>query len=126
MKIRSGFVSNSSSSSFICSSTLSVKEAEEKLKIMVNFYNDLCGTSLKFEDVFQKPFKITKDKKSKKYKGFISNWIFGKNSQGVYRVNEQKDLDGKLIINSSDDNSIPWELFELVSSFFDGRRVHLG
>lgn len=125
MKIRSGFVSNSSSSSFICSSNLPVKEAEEKLKIMVNFYNELWGTNLKFEDVFQKPFKITKDKKSREYKDFISNWIFGKHSQQVYTINSKKDLDGKLIINGSED-SVPFELFVLVESFFEGRRVHLG
>jgi len=126
MKIRQGFVSNSSSSSFICSSTLSVKEAEEKLKAMVTFYNELYGTAHQFEDVFQKPFKITKDKKSKEYLGYIADWIFGENPQYVRCVKEKKDMNGKLIINGSEDNSVPYELFELIENFFSGTRVHLG
>jgi len=125
MKIRNGFVSNSSSSSFICSSTLSIKKVEDKLKTILKLYNELYDKDLKFAKVFQKPFIITKDKKSKEYKDFISGWIFGERNQYLI-VKTEKDLDGKLIINSTDDNSIPWQLFELISDFFNGDRVHLG
>src|SRR3972149_6300505 len=106
MKIRNGFVSNSSSSSFICSSKINIKNAKNKLKDMLELYNKLYGTELLFENVFQKPFKIEDDKKSKEYVEEICSWIFGRRSQNCYRsdVSKKEDLKGKLVINSADDN----------------------
>ena len=41
MKIRTGFVSNSSSSSFVCKNDkLTVEMVKQKMKNMVRFYND--------------------------------------------------------------------------------------
>jgi len=138
VKIRDGFVSNSSSSSFICLSKVSAKTAEERLKALLNVYNLLTNSKLVFEKTFQDPFIVSShDKKSKAYKEEMDGWIFGKdasyqnvrigNSFGASVViGKESDLNGKLIINSVDDNTIPCSLYELIEEAFDGSRLHLG
>jgi len=52
MKIRNGFVSNSSSSCFICDVDMTPKEAKELLKIILDCYNTMMEEEEKYEDVF--------------------------------------------------------------------------
>ena len=138
MKIRTGFVSNSSSSSFICLSKVSAKTAKERLKALLDVYNLLTDSKLTFEETFQDPFVVSShDKKSKEYKDRMQGWIFGKDAPyknvrvGVFGMSDtvigkETDLDGKLIINSTNDNTVPYTLYELIEEAFNAERIHLG
>ena len=59
MKIRTGFISNSSTSCFICGRwgklDHSIDEIVEILQKMIDFYNDLEGTNDSFDDIFEMP-----------------------------------------------------------------------
>lgn len=112
MKIRVGFVSNSSSSSFICETDMSIPEVEKKLHSIFKFGKELGVISerLKYSDIFADPFIA--DKKYAKDLTFYNSDLI--------------EIKGKLIIESAEDNSIPYELWELIESIFEGRRVHLG
>lgn len=41
-------------------------------------------------------------------------------------LNDLNDLDGKLMLFSEDDNSIPYEDFEKIEELFNAERIHLG
>lgn len=95
----------------------------------------------RFSKMFQEPFIVesANDKycdmiwdwfesyeeheKSNKENGFID---FDGDPFSSVGVKTKKDLVGKLIINSADDNTIPYSLFELIEETFNGRRIHLG
>ena len=115
MKIRLGFVSNSSSEAFICGTwgdcKYSIEETIKILQKMLNFYNDLEEKNLSFETVFETP--RMGDKEDEKL--LVNGWD----------VSEWKIKD-KMIIYSQDDNSIPFMLFEMISQKFNAERIHLG
>ena len=111
MKIRNGFVSNSSSSSFICDTKMSVEEVRDKLQKIVEFYNDMTDERLMFDEVFHEPF-VSDDSYCN------SSW-----ADHYYAMKESK---GKIIIESAGDNSIPYLLMDFIESIFDADRCHLG
>ena len=141
MKVRNGFVSNSSSSCFICGingeNKYNIEETIAILHKIIKFYNDLENLNLSFEDVFEIP----------KYGTEIDLDLFSD-----YYNEEQRELDIKLmgyydyhflsfikekdaakekikkllLIYSAEDNSIPYILFELIEEKFNARRLHLG
>jgi len=55
---------------------------------------------------------------------YASNYIeeFFKNHYVTYK----KSLIGLIVINSAGDNSIPYELFDMIESAFNVNRIHLG
>ena len=122
MKIRQGFVSNSSSSSFICNFynadpynvPFDKEEILRKLKILYQCAKDLGCLYIenaKFEDVF----------------GYIEKAT----EFDIKELNEGWDYDIKFhehmfLINSASDNSIPCEFFELIENLFKAHRIHLG
>ena len=124
MKIRNGFVSNSSSSCFVCNpmggiedyardyKNYTVEEAKEILQEMLNFYNNMFEEELQFDDVFGE-IKIADEKDVE----FLSDWDASWTRERVY---------GKLLICSACDNTIPYELFELIGTKFHAWREHLG
>ena len=114
MKIRKGFVSNSSSSCFICGKwgtcKYNIEEIIEILKKILDFYNDLEGANTSFENMFETPRIATKaDIDDLKY------WDVPKS-----------DVEYKLLIYSDSDNSIPYMLFDLIQQKFNAERIHLG
>ena len=117
MKTRTGFVSNSSSSSFVCDTKKSITEVNEDLKVLLDFWNKWMPehwdsddlTERKFEDVFGEIFIA--DEKHEKM--MTEDWQY-------------EEPAGRLIIRSADDNSIPCEMFELIERKFNGYRNHLG
>ncbi len=119
MKIRTGFVSNSSSSSFICKTKMPPYKVEMILRRMVDVYHDrnkdqLIYENETYETMFEKPFYG-----SKAYDEALDDYI------SFYKRTDMTTK-GKLIIESVGDNSIPSELFEPIERAFNGTRIHLG
>ena len=114
MKIRSGFVSNSSTSCFICGTwgkdKYSIKEITKILQEMLDFYNHLEDVKLSFNDVFEKPKKATKEDIN-----LLAGW-----EVPSIRVKD------KILIYGKDDNSIPYLLHGLIETKFNADRIHLG
>ncbi len=114
MKIRQGFVSNSSSEAFICGvwggCKYNIKETIKILQKMLDFYNDLEDQDLDINDVFKAP-KIATEKDI----DLLDGWD----------VSESRVKD-KLLIYSAEDNSIPYLLFGMIEQKFDADRIHLG
>jgi hypothetical protein len=111
MKKRTGFVSNSSSSSFICHTDMSLDEVNDKLVILLDFYNEFDERTLSFDDVFSEPFIASKEYAS-------SDW--------AKHYPEMADSEGKIVIEGACDNSIPWTLFDFIEDKFEATRCHLG
>ena len=122
MKIRSGFVSNSSSSSFVCNKywtdynsykATDMDKVKEKLVKIFECMKilKLIIKDAKFSDVFQEPKKATKADIKELNEGWSAN----------LKYNNQMFL-----INSTGDNTIPHEFFELIEYIFDAERIHLG
>ncbi len=109
MKVRMGFVSNSSSEAFICRTSKGLRQIETELRVLLEFYNDFLDHNHKFIEVFDFPRHITPDD-SKEFKDY--NYRVGRNAS--------------IVIRSADDNSIPYSLFELIEEAFDADRIHLG
>jgi hypothetical protein len=109
MKLRLGFVSNSSSSCFICSTDKTEEEVLHLLNKMIELYNEASGESYTFDDVFLQP-KMG----SKKLDDELEDYA------------DEADTTGKLIIESRSDNTIPSELFDLIEMAFNATRIHLG
>lgn len=106
MKTRNGFVSNSSTSSFVCNVKMTSDELEEKLRLLVKFYNEFTGQERVFEDMFEPPFVGSKE--TVEYLGF----------------DEDKCL-GKLIVMGVGDNSVPYELHEFIEEALNAVRYHI-
>lgn len=110
MKLRYGFVSNSSSSSFICDTNLTLDEVKEKLVKMVDFYNDIFGFDTSFSSIFKSPTLVDDE--------FIDNALkyLGNNQHIIKKVIGKQ---GKVLINSASDNSIPYFMIILIETLFN-------
>ena len=115
MKFRKDFVTNSSSSCFVCDTKRPVGDVKFELKKMLDFYNSTFGSNLTFDEVFQEPFVYTEDMLPKTREKKKYSWDY-----------EEEETVGKVIIMSADDNSIPYELFDMIESKFKAWREHLG
>jgi hypothetical protein len=112
MKVRSDFVTNSSSSCFICNTSKTPNEVKEVLEKMLEIYNFSCERNLQFHDVFDDPYYYEKN-------------MIPKDNTYAWGY-ECKDNIGKVLIMSAGDNSIPYALWELIEEAFDAYREHLG
>jgi len=78
MKIRTAFVSNSSSESFICETNLSPEKVKELLILLLDFYNKFTDNNEQFEDVFNEPYVGAKeDIKVKCFVSFVVGLAIG-------------------------------------------------
>ena len=119
MKTRDGFVSNSSSSCFVCNTlkyrtkTIALDEVEEKAKIIFDFASKigLLEPNVTYHDVFMEPRKATED--------FIAELNADLDAGLTYNPD-------MIILQSAKDNSIPWSLFELIEDIFHATRIHMG
>ena len=106
MKTRYGFVSNSSSSSFICN-------AEARCDIDVIMSKIIKASKILGITFSKDDYEIIVA--DKEYSDYINNWD---NSCG--------DISDKVIIKSTSDNSIPSELFDIIERLTNSIRIHLG
>jgi len=111
MKIRNGFVSNSSSCSFVCQTKYTLKETKKILQKMLNSYNDTFNENNKFEDVF-----------GKLYIGDTNTDIEFKK----WGQNPHAKIKEKIIIDSKSDNTIPWSIMKLIEEKFNADHYHWG
>lgn len=145
MKIRCGFVSNSSSSSFIiknqawndCKIT-SLKMLKERLMDCINFYNDMFENGLDSKPLeFDKVFGvITTGKNTKQLiKGFQDNYYGnGEDRKTYYEDNVEYESkktylemhqEGDFVIFSRNENTIPYRLIEIINAVFQAEHFSL-
>ena len=122
MKIRYGFISNSSSSSFVCNkyeSEYNNFKASELFKVkdkLIKIFEcmkilEIITPETKFSDIFKDPRKASKENIEDLNEGWNAN----------LQYNEQMFL-----INSTSDNTIPYQFFEIIADIFNAERIHLG
>lgn len=115
MKIRSGFVSNSSSSSFVCRTDNSVEDVEAELAALLQFYNAWMEEDEEYNEVFGEVVSMKP--------GFLP---YTEQGWGI-RKWEQANIDkSKLVIRSACDNTIPYSLWELIERKYNAFRIHRG
>ena len=118
MKIRKGFVSNSSTTSFICEVDFGPEKMKQLLQELVDFYNKWCGKEYKFEDIFKDPYTGTEEDVQ-----FFDDF-FGKAYRDDYH--DHSKANGNIIIMGTEDNSVPYGLHEFISTRFKCTHIHLG
>ncbi len=111
MKIRAGFVSNSSSEAFICNSGHSIKETKIILQEIITFYNKMFADNLDYYDIFEDPKIATKEDIK-----MLDDYSYTPKPEDYTSV----------IIFSAGSNSIPYVMFEIIDKKFESWRVHLG
>lgn len=111
MKHRTSFVSNSSTSSFICSTEMSIREVKKEMNRIVREWRKDPGNS---QDFRQDDFTI-----------FIADREFVRDPQNKH-YSVRKKAFGKIIIEETSDNSIPWKLFDQIKEIFTATECHLG
>lgn len=117
MKIRLGYVSNSSSEAFLCDTVLSLQDIKITLTSMLDFYNSISRENeppLSFEQVFEEPRVFSVDD-YRSLKGIEYPFLW---------VGPEKFT--RPLIVSQDDNTIPSALFSLIEVAFNATREHLG
>ena len=119
MKTRMGFVSNSSTASFICLTNLKPVKVKQLLQELLDFYNKWLEMNYKFEQLFKDPYMGT----SLDVKYF--NEFFGEECKTESYYDYSK-ADGNVIIMGAEDNSIPDSLIELIQARFEAIYIHLG
>ena len=101
MKIRKGFVSNSSSSSFIINSDRFTFEEVEKKMAEIKASSSDKWFEYDVREITEEMYEH-------------DNWYM-----------DRADI-GKIQIISSEDNSIPYDAFDVIENTFDCVRHHLG
>ena len=112
MKTRLCFVSNCSSSSFVCTSEHTKEEVTKWLEFLTDFWTEWSMLNVDFLDMFELPFEATKSY----IREMNNDW------GPLY----QPIQEGQIIIESYRDNSIPYELFDLIERKFEAFRIHRG
>ena len=135
MKIRSGFVSNSSSSSFIVvywnnsKTEFTIEEVEEITDRAVKAYNLLMNSSINKGDIMKVGIvddELIKEKKEYATERELINykWVeIPLTGEQIKSIEEQK---GKIVIHTKEDNSIPYVLSEMIDALLHTDRWHWG
>lgn len=103
-------ITNSSTEIFICNTDKSLDQVESILRDKLGAFNALHDTSHVFEDTFEKPYVYTQDMLDDD-----SGWDYSR-----------ADNVGKIMIIGAEDNSVPYEMWDLINDIFDAHNEHLG
>jgi len=116
MKTRQGFVSNSSSCSFLVTGDLDPKQADEKLKEIIDFHNKMSGDNVKFEDVFNPSF-TAKGEFAKKYQAHLLEHDYGDWKKNT--IEKCGGVEGQTVIHPKvEDNEFPFS-YDMVQNYVD-------
>ena len=111
MKYRHGFVSNSSSSSFICGTGVTVEEAEEIMKEIADIARRLGSSSWRHRC---------------EYTVFTAGKYYADGWEGHYPEMEDAAARGLTIVESACDNAIGVDLWDSIEEKLGATRYHLG
>ena len=125
MKIRIGFVSNSSSEAFICNTDKPLEQIKMELEHLLETYNEMVDIPHPFDSVFEYPF-IGAVSNVAEIVDYINYYRKDRSSLFFYPKKGWDIPIDKVIIRSKDDNSVPYELFEIIESAYNATRLHLG
>jgi len=135
MKIRNGFISNSSSTSFIVDywnnskKEFTIKEVKEITDRAVKAYNLLMNSSINKGDIMKVGIvddELIKEKKEYATERELINdkWVeIPLTGEQINAIEEQK---GKIVIHTKKDNSIPYVLSEMIDALLHTDRWHWG
>ena len=111
-------ITNSSTELFICSTDKTKEQVEELLAAMLDVYNKGNDKNLQFDHVFGEITTMETPKQLARVQA-DKEWI--EDSYGAMDLGG-----GTILIESGDDNSIPYVLWDLIEDLFNARRKHLG
>jgi hypothetical protein len=125
MKIRRGFVSNSSSSSFVIASKKNIKELEKVLRAIFLYLQTVEDTYWADKD-FDDCIKITTVGESN-FKECFSDYFGNIKEQTIWFDGEEKEItDDMIYIDSKFDNSIPWAIQGFLENIDGIKKYHWG
>jgi hypothetical protein len=116
MKIRQGFASNSSSSSFVCKTDLSIKEVKRELESMISHLGAVMKEDYIYDEIFGDIVKTEKEINQ------AESWYV--NNDGDWA--RKRFAEASIIIRSASDNTIPYYMHEIIEEKFDAFRIHRG
>ena len=131
MKIRKGFVSNSSSSSFILDyysdkdKIITLEKVKELLNKLVEV-EQIFNPKIKFEDIFNLKFDAESMCVGNKNDDIIERRTKWEDDFDTNDKTDFKKCEGKIIINSADDNSIPYWMKEFLEDKLNAKYWHWG
>lgn len=107
-------ITNSSTELFVCDTDKSIETVESILREKLKQFNALHNREYVYEECFDPAYIYTNEMADKaQNRGYA--WDY-----------ENQDTVGKLIIQSRADNSIPYDMWDLINALFGGRNYHLG
>jgi len=107
-------ITNSSTELFVCDTNKSIETVESILREKLKQFGALNDREYIYEECFRPVYIYTKEMADKAQSDGYA-WGY-ENSSNV----------GKIIIESACDNTIPYDLWDLINDLFDGINHHLG
>ena len=148
-------ITNSSSELFVMRTKKTVEEIEKILRMQVDVFNEVAEDDYHKGWSYEKMFKVSSindsnckqiisymteygsnsfpficgKKKVPKYEQY-KDWNLYEKAKDVWYKKNKKELlkiyEGQIIIESVDDNSIPYSIMEWIANTFNAERYHLG